>query len=165
MGFTLTIESSSGQACPQGFSHSDSKALVQQLVERHVWRIDAPDFIGKVAETLKLDLSALEKVAGEEPYLQEYLEAYPDDAERAKEQFARDKEAYEASWQPPGELVTCLTSVLDGLDGDAAVFSRLGIDVPYFLNGTFRHDLADLLAMAQWYQENGEEKVRLFCLT
>ena len=166
MGFTLSLEVDSGEECPYWFTKTDSKSFCHHLLECYIWRNDGPDSIGKLAQRLNLDLESLQKVAGEEYSLEEYISWARDDEEkqRAEEEWYKDMERNKAAWQPPEGLAVCLSNFIQALDGQPNVFTELEITDTYFVDGYLRQDLADLLKMAQWAKQTGEKRVRLVWL-
>ena len=118
--------------------------------------IPVSDVIGSVGEHFNIDLTPLERV------------------------FAPNHDGSETAWeataQPPGELADCLRNLAQVLTDDPSAFAGMELapsesyltpeqlqrNRDYFLKGEFLRDLTDLLRMAEWAEESGEERVRLY---
>ena len=167
MGFTISMEVESGKECPYWFTRTDSKSFARWLLEGHIWRNEGPDLIGKLGEHLNLDLEAIQKVASEGYSLEDYLAWAGDDEWRrkqAEEDWRRDVQRNKEAWQSPDRLIECLQAFIQALDSHPNICSELGIEQPYFVDGFFRQDLTDLIQMACWAKESGEQKLRLVWL-
>jgi hypothetical protein len=160
----MIVEVESGSSCPFRFSSTDSKSLVRWLAEGHSWRIELPDHIGSIAEKLSIDISTLDIVGTEEYTLEEYISWAGDDPleqERARKAWDRDHARNINAWQSPFDMSGQLASFLSALGQNPSVYTDLGIETPYFVNGYFRQDLEDLLVMANWAKDNDEKRVCL----
>lgn len=158
MGETLHLLMGSGAECPYS-PHSDFKALGFYLYRGHILK-DGQflDVIGRIGRFLRIDIGPLERI------------------------FAPNYDGSDGAWieaaQPPGALADCLQRIVRAFEGDPSFLQKAGILDPatsnyqsrdevksstdYFIEGCFLQDLSDLLRMAKWAKENGENQVRLY---
>ena len=122
----------------------------------------------KLERTLGLRLDPLCKVACEDLDYEEYLETFGDDeAGRAKaaEMVESEPQRMASLWQDPQDLIDCTSACLRALDvhlDPAGLAADCDYLFDYITEGWLRHDLADLLKMAEWAQVQGVRRVRLF---
>jgi hypothetical protein len=125
--------------------------------------------IGRLLDHFGLDLRPLTRLSGEEFTLDQWMSPYTkitgdwDDWSEARklEAWHEHRAEIEASYQSPDDLITALDPFVQALESDRSVYKTLGIDDPYFTNGSFLLHLKDLRSMADWAQSQGFRKIRL----
>jgi|SRR5687768_1351305 len=153
MGICLSMSVDKGQSCPFWFTKSDSIAFVWYITEVENGAGAFPNTVGKLVEHFGIDIKPLLKIGGQDFSIEELG--------IDEEEFTKYQESNQAAWQTPQELIDCLQFFVKKIDDQPDVFSKLEVEDGYFLRGTFRQDLFDILRMAEWAKESGAEKLRL----
>jgi hypothetical protein len=164
MGQTLSVQTITDVQIPSGFSKTDSKALVGQLlgyyeyVRSGFYQADWGDCdLVKLLRHLGVDLKPLANIGGgeEEEPLDSFYARDPSD-ERVQlwhKLHAENIERESRAWQEPSLLIDAISRFLKALDSQPGVYSLAGINNEYFTSGYFQIDIKDLLKMAVWARD------------
>jgi hypothetical protein len=118
------------------------------------------DVIGMLEQEFLVSLAPLQRVGSQfarlslEDWIEEGLGNDPED-------WLKEEQREQEAWQPPEMLANCLQALIAKLHNNPDVFSDLAVTDAYFIQGYFRQDLLDLLAMVEWATGHGAESMRL----
>jgi|SRR5579859_912319 len=104
MGFTLVLDTRPELEIEQDWTSSDGKEFIDvvslsiELLEKH----------------LKVDLSPLKKLAGDEPS-EEDIEEMAEMAGISKQEILKDLESTKDAWQTPADLAACLRTLIQAI--------------------------------------------------
>jgi hypothetical protein len=163
MEMWIWLEAENVGMCPETLTSSLFSEHIDEY-ERHVGNLK--NVIRPLVERLNLNLGPLLRQGGWEFSRGEF----PSD-----EIFAEYQKQREDAWQPPQDLIDCLTNILRAIDANPGIFAEIGLSRSrvegdltgfsfqgrYFLDGGFRRDLLTLLGMAEWAKNTGTQRIRL----
>jgi len=154
MEIWISLEAENGEMCPNALTSTLFSEYLDEY-ERHVGNLK--DVIRPLVERLGLNIEPLLRQAGWEFSRLEF----PSD-----KIFAEYQKAREVAWQPPQQLIDCLTQIIKVIDAHPEIFIEIGlssysIEENYFIRGAFRRDLLDLLQMTEWAKGIDAQRILL----
>ena len=166
MGVLLHLVTDTGENPPIGYnSQADPKVFCWKVTQY----ANGAGEIGSLLDHFDLDLSPLTRLSGEEFTLDRWMsphtkitgdwDAWTDDMKL--EAWHAHRAGMEASYQSPDDLIAALDPFVTALESNQSVYKILGIEDPYFTNGSFLLHLKDLRSMADWARNQGFKKIRL----
>ena len=154
MGIIMSMELDKDLNQPSWFSEWYCQALFEYIYEFTSHAGAVPNTLGKLVKHFGIKINPLLKVAGQDLSLEEYG--------NNQEIFEKERKYNKSCWQSPQKLINCLRDLVDKVDNEPDVFSKLEIQDDYFSQGYFKNELLDLIRMAEWAKENDVKKIRLW---